>query len=75
MKRNKDFYKIGYRKDYFDTDLFYYVMKRMDDPRGDDEWWYELHNFIDLRNRNIWFPNLYDKNSSPALSKEEFKEK
>ena len=74
MRRTKDFLKTGYRKDYFDTDLYCFVMKRFDDPHSPDEWWFKRLTFLDIKNKAIGPPRFGDLNQNPIYDKKKFKE-
>jgi hypothetical protein len=74
MKRNKDFLKIGHRKDYFDTDLYCLVTKRIDDPRTFEDWWISLKFLVDLKNQYVCLPRFKDKDTNPIYNKKNFKE-
>lgn len=74
MARNKKSVISGYRRDYFDTNLFCYVEKWIDDPRTPEEWWFRLQTLINFKNIAISPPMLIDRNGIP-IKAEQYKEK
>ena len=74
MRRGKDFLKTGYRKEYFDTDLYCFAMKRYDDPHQQYEWRFSPSSFLDLKNRAIAPPRIIDLNGNPIYKTKHFKE-
>ena len=74
MARNKKLVISGYRKNYFDTGIYCFVEKWIDDPRTPEEWWFRLQTLIGLKNGNIHPPMFVDRNCIP-IKAEQYKEK